>query len=332
MKKSFFRTAVLFLLLVSLTACAAPQPSISSAEQPTSSPIPSATLALPTATATPALPAATLAPGVTPSATPTPIPPTPTLAADAWKEMPVIPTLSDTARSIYQRGQALGNNPNAFSKVGDCESIDPYFLGDFDQGPRFYNLGEYTSLQPVIDTFAGSFGRKSFAVKLGTNAGAVLSPLWNDWKECTSTESPLECEYRIQKPAFAFISLGTNDAYEPEKFETNLRKVIERTIELGIVPILSTKADNLEGNHAINQTIARLAYEYDIPLWNFWRAVQKIPEAGRRDAVHLSYSEIYRYTEFQSAENLQYGWPVRNLTAMQVLEAVWRGVTETVQK
>ena len=93
--------------------------------------------------------------------------PTPTLSADAWQSMPVVPErISETTRAIYKMGQLMGNNPNAFSKVGDCNSTLPYFLEDFDN-PDIYRLGDYGELQETIDYFTGSFSRESLAAKIG---------------------------------------------------------------------------------------------------------------------------------------------------------------------
>ena len=51
------------------------------------------------------------------------------VSQDFWKELPVVPlTISDRAREIYQRGLIMGNDPHAFSKVGDCHSTNPYSL------------------------------------------------------------------------------------------------------------------------------------------------------------------------------------------------------------
>ena len=42
-------------------------------------------------------------------------------SSDFWMNLPLVPTgVSDRAREIYQRGLVMGNNSNAFSKVGDC--------------------------------------------------------------------------------------------------------------------------------------------------------------------------------------------------------------------
>ena len=67
----------------------------------------------------------------------------PTLKPEQWKTLPVIPTVSDSVTEIYQRGIEMGNNPHAFSKIGDCGSTPAWFLGDFDRGPRYYRLGDY---------------------------------------------------------------------------------------------------------------------------------------------------------------------------------------------
>jgi hypothetical protein len=89
------------------------------------------------------------------------------------------------------------------------------------------------------------------------------------------------------------------------------------------VPILYTKASNLEGDWSINATTARLAYEYDVPLWNFWRAVQPLPGHGLRpDGMHVTWG----YNFFDDPVAMSNGWPWRNLTALQALEAVWGAV------
>ena len=56
--------------------------------------------------------------------------------------------------------------------------------------------------------------------------------------------------------------------------------VLDTIMAHGTVPILITKADNVEGNHQLNYIIAKLAYEYDLPLYNWWRAAQPLPYRG----------------------------------------------------
>jgi hypothetical protein len=239
------------------------------------------------------------------------------LRPEAWQSWEVIPTLSPTALAIYQRGLGMGNNPHAFSKIGDGEISAAWFLTDFDLGPEFYDLGPYSGLETTIDYFAGSFSRQGAAAHRGFNAQRVLELPLADPDFCQPNETPLDCEIRLNHPSFALISMGTNQVWQPEEFEAGMRQIIETLIEHGVVPVLSTKADNLEGDGRINLTIARLALEYDLPLWNFWSTVQSLPEHGlQKDEEHLTYYP----NVFTDSEAMKHAWPVRNLSALQLLE------------
>jgi hypothetical protein len=129
----------------------------------------------------------------------------------------------------------------------------------------------------------------------------------------------------LHQPAFAILSLGTNQVWEPEEFEAGMRQILDILLSQNVVPILSTKGDNLEGDHRINRTIACLTEEYDLPLWNFWSAIQPLPDHGLQpDLEHLTY---YGKTDFDDTDAMKSAWTVRNLTALQALDAVWRSVT-----
>lgn len=328
----------LVLLLAACTSSVAGPPA-----QPAAATIAPSSTGRPSASATPDLPAAaqltTALPQPTetqaaerststptaskPKSTNSPTP-RPTLAPDEWKELPVIPQPGERVREIYERGLELGNNPYAFSKVGDCGSTPSWFLGDFDRGEEFYSLGEHEYLEPVILAYRGSFERTSLAARSGFTASSLLTSLWSDLDSCAVNETPLECEYRVHKPVIALITLGTNDIWLPEQFEPQMRKIIEYSIDQGVIPVLATKADNAEKDGSINATIAQLALEYDIPLWNYWLAVQPLPEQGLQDdQSHLTWGRNF----FDVPENMSKAWPVRNLTALQVLYEVWMKVT-----
>jgi len=322
-----------FLLTVS---CSIPQvsadyPSVEETGQPSSKAtnppdIESATIqsTLETPTAIPTHTSESTLPENTPEPTPSPAPtPTPTLNPSDWQDWPIIPQIGPVTREIFLKGQELGNHPTAFSKVGDCGSTPAWFLGDFDRGEKFYSLGEYDELVAVIDQFQGSYGRTSLAAKSGFNASSVFAPLWSNRDFCEPNETPLACEYRVHKPAFALVMLGSNDVYHLDTFEAQMRKIIEFSIENGVVPILSTKADNLEGDFSINKTMAQLANEYGIPLLNYWAAVQSLPNHGlQEDGVHITWARNF----FDDPAAMKSGWTVRNLTALQMLDAVWRAI------
>jgi hypothetical protein len=257
------------------------------------------------------------------AATPTP---TPRPAPLEWYDYPILPLVSARARAIYELGLMLGNNPLAFSVIGDCEAIPSRFLGTFDSNPPTYRLGEYAYLQPTIERFAGNFNRISRAAHDSFTTSSILSPLWAHPGFCASDESPLTCELRINRPAIAFVVIGTMDYLNPPRFEPQLRIILDTLIEHGTVPILYLKPSNWEGNWTINQTTARLAYEYDVPLWNLWRAVQPLPAHGLQpDGLHLS----WWYNYFDDPYAMRYGFPWRNLTALQSLDIVYAGLTES---
>ncbi len=243
----------------------------------------------------------------------------PELAPGEWKSLPVVPTMSSQAVDIFQKGIALGNNPQAFSKVGDGEVATSWFLTMFDLDPSQYELGPHGYLEPVIETYAGSFEHVGLAARAGFSTTLILDPLLASNDICEVEESPLECELRRHRPSFAFISLGTNQVWTPELFGVELRQMVEICIERGVVPILATKGDNLEGDHSINAIIADVAQEYEIPLWNFWLELQSLPNQGlQEDGEHLTWA----VSDFDDPEVMSHAWPVRNLTALQVLNSL----------
>ncbi len=255
--------------------------------------------------------------------------PRPPLGPDEWKSLPIVPQVTDTAREIYKHGQELGRDPNAFSKVGDCQTNTGFYLVDFDH-ENWYSLGEeYAPLQETIDYYEGSYSRTSLAMRDGYNVAAILTPLRADPKKCEKGETPIACEFRLHNPSIAVISLETNFNGRPaDDYGKYMRQIIEYSIEQGVVPILATKGDNLEGDDSINAEIAEIAVEYDIPLWNLWAALQPLPNQGHstelNDGFHLSFSRNF----FDQPKNMLSGWPWRNLTALQALDAVRIGLNQ----
>jgi len=303
--------------------------------QETATPVPSETPLVETETPSP-----TLKPTKPPTPTlfwPTPVPgetATPynrpsgdhgqTLPPEKWQKWPVIPVVSNRARQIYQSGLNQGHDPKRFSKVGDCQNIRQYFLGMFDN-PKTYELGDaYNYLNGTISQFAGSWVRLSESVRTGFNVASVLTPLYANPADCRQGESPIACEARIWNPSIMIISMETWTQGRPTAlYESYLRQIVEFAISKNVLPILATKADNLEGDNSINLMVAKVATDYDIPLWNFWAAAQPLPNHGLlADGFHLTPGKNF----FNDNDAMNNGWPVRNLTALQVIDAVWKAV------
>jgi len=228
-----------------------------------------------------------------------------------WAEWPLIPQVSERVKEIYRLGQEMGNDVRSFSTIGDCQSEPSVFMGVYDSGN--YSLDEeYAYLEETIRQFQGSFQRDSITVKDGMSVASVLSPMWADPELCLADESPLECELRLHRPIIMFVNLGTNwNGGNDATHEKYMRQIVDILIAHGVVPILSTKGDNQDGKQRINQSIARVAYDYDIPLWNFWLSLRDLPGKGldgSREGGYLS-------TE---------AWGRRSFTGLLALDAVWR--------
>jgi hypothetical protein len=160
------------------------------------------------------------------------------------------------------------------------------------------------------------------SVSNGFNIYSTLDPTWAG-AGCLSGETPLECEYRLWRPSFVIISLEITYGLTAEGYALALSQILDYWIENGVVPIVATKADNREGDWSVNAAIARTAWEYDVPLWNFLMATQPLPDFGLSDGFHLTFAP----NDFSAAANLLSGWTQRNLTALQTLHAVRTAVS-----
>jgi LysM repeat protein len=238
----------------------------------------------------------------------------------------ISPEAQANIRAIYANGQTLGRNGRAFSKLGDSTIENPHFLARFDQAGS-YNLGAYGYLQPVIDYYSGSFGRDSAAVRVGLHTWSVLDPMWATNPACIGGEHMLECEFRVHNPSLLFVRLGSNDAGIPESVDRNLRRIVEFSIENGVIPIMGTKADRFEGASNINnQIIRRIAADYDVPLWDFDLIAETIPGRGLgADRVHMT---TYYAHDWRNATAFRTGHGVHSLTALMVLEQIMQIVSE----
>ena len=294
-------------------------------------------LASPTASLTPSpvatariFPTLTPTATSTPTATPTPVPtPTPTPTRDPatlvngvpvehFVVMP--PATVENVRRIFARGQELGRNPRAFSKLGDSISLTSHYLARFDQNR--YNLGIYSALQPTIDYYDHSFERFGVAVRIGLHAWIGFKPGLADPVLCRPDEHMVECELRLHNPSVLVIRLGTNDIAPGDAFERAMRHAIETSMAEGVIPLLVTKSDRFEGDNRHNETLRALAAEYAVPLWDFDLVAGTLPDRGLGgDAVHLT---MFASDDFSDPAALSFGYPLSDLTGLFALDAIRR--------
>jgi hypothetical protein len=127
--------------------------------------------------------------------------------------------------------------------------------------------------------------------------------------------------------------LGTNDVglISPDAYEANLRRIIDITLEDGIIPILSTipnQPKEAEGVAQVNAIIVDVARENAIPLWDYHLVMSALPDEGLNlDGVHPSIPPggVEGSTDFREG-NLIYGYVVRNLSALYMLDAVQQAI------
>jgi hypothetical protein len=240
------------------------------------------------------------------------------------ESLPIVPTISANARTIFQRGQALGNDARVVTKVGECNSMSWAYLVPFNQGN--YDLGAYDYLQRAI---AGTtFVPTSAATGAGYTAATVLDPAWVDPGLCAGL-SPLECEYERSRPSVAFIMLGMQDVHflSAQQYEQTMRQIVEISLERGVIPVLTTFPIWPDGDirtqyrFEFNTILVRLARDYDVPLMNFWLAAQSVPHSGVGvDHVHIT-ERGDNWTAFNGEES-QWGMTMWNLAALQTLDQI----------
>ena len=240
------------------------------------------------------------------------------------------------SRQIFESGQARGNNAHVFENVGDSITYTWAYLRDFTTD---YDLAAYGYLQPALDFFSGPnglgespFWSEPIAAYAGWTTSDVLEPGNAQTESCRDDESPLACAYRTNRPAVALIMLGTNDAAggtSVKTFEANMQAIIDISITEGVIPVLSTippmarRDDTID---AYNQAIRNLARVNDVLLWDYWAALNTLPNRGlSADSVHPSRAPDKKDAYFDP-DHLQYGFNVRNLGALQVLYELWQQV------
>lgn len=259
---------------------------------------------VPTETATP-----TLTPTITEiagTATPDERP-----LAENWQSWPIVPEISDTAKRIFCQGvDEFGTNPRVFSKIGDCQSVPNVFLGIYGMGYEGMLSAEDAYLQTAIDYFHDAFLMESLAVHDGMSVGSALTTTWSDPKRCEKGENPILCEIRLHNPSIMFVNLGTNwvDGLGMDVYYEYLAEIVDILISHGVLPILTSKADDVEGGNWINRVTAQVARDYDIPFYNFWAVAQLLVNQGLSQENHI-YLTVG-------------AWDYRNYHALRVLNKV----------
>ena len=252
--------------------------------------------------------------------------------AGTLETMPVVPAIGGAVRSIFQRGQALGNYANVFAKVGECNTLSYAFMVPFASGK--YDLGPYSSLQQTIDFFTPqSFGDESMASRAGFTSAMVVDAAWSDPGRCPPGLSPLECELDRIRPSVVLVNLGMHDVHSlsPQQYREAIQRIIDISVGRGVIPVLATfpifpgNDIRTAARYEFNAILIGLAQQNGVPLINFWRAAEALPHRGvGDDHVHLTHNAD-QSALFNGEENL-YGFTMLNLITLQTLDELRRTV------
>jgi hypothetical protein len=292
--------------------------------------------------------------------------PAPVSAPRRVADWPVVPTIDAAMQTRLRRilgmGIKMGNRPAVFAKAGDSITADPQFLQGFTcPGPgrgTGAGLDALPDLAPVIGYFgatqfppgagkagcgvANAFSRTSVSAVPGWTSANALAPPRHPPPGCAPPyDAAFICELHLLRPGIVLIMYGTNDlgkSDDVDGFAVRLSVLVQQALALGVIPVLSTippRLDEVEYAKRVplfNAAIVRVAAEQQVPLWNYWLALQApgLPNHGiGEDGIHPS---IYGCPACDPTNltpaGLRYGYNLRNLTALQVLAKLKRVVID----
>jgi hypothetical protein len=134
----------------------------------------------------------------------------------------------------------------------------------------------------------------------------MMDPIWADGALCGAKQGPFECEVWVSRASIVFVELGTGDQLAWREFEENYRPLVRHALDKGALPVLVTKADDIEvaggaRSGYLNDVIRKLAREYDAPLLDFHAATRALPNTGLIDEgdkdFHLNEAGMDRHIE-----------------------------------
>lgn len=273
-------------------------------------------------------------------------------SAAEWEELPVVPTLEPPVlahlEKVANRGEAYGNRPGVFAKIGDSITASPSFLQAL--ACRTPRLGAWSELRGTLELFgaaavprgleeaqcevSNSYSRLGVAAVGGWRAVDALSPR-ESFPECQGLPA-VSCELRLLRPSVALIMFGTNDLedFTAAEFRRDLARVARLVSGAGTIPVISTIPPRGQPRFSprvarFNAEIAALAENRALPLWNFWRQMVEpgVPRLGLSDdGVHPSaLCPPCTAVDFRP-DGLRYGYALRNLGALRVLDRLRRQV------
>jgi hypothetical protein len=262
---------------------------------------------------------------------------------------PITAPVAEHLRNIALHGMGLADN--VFMKVGDSISDSANyracFKGDINNRAPSYEFnivfGGHEDLAEAIFHFRSAkigmtspFDRESKSTKVGA---AVTWPLEGD------PPTPFEQEFTATSPQFASTMYGTNDLgsggaarsaldAKIRPYQKGLVTLVDTMLERGVIPWLSTIPPRIDDPQFMeivplfNAIIRGVAEGRQIPLVDFNRDLLPLDHYGLGDdGVHPT-AETYNTPCHFDAPQMVYGYNVRNLGALTMLDRLMKVVVD----
>ncbi|WP_394832220.1 SGNH/GDSL hydrolase family protein [Pendulispora rubella] len=224
-------------------------------------------------------------------------------------------------RQVRATGQTKSNRLAVVAKFGDSITAQAGFFYDVGDGNTVF--GSYTALQGTIDAIRAvtvgdgknSFNRVSTGATGGWKSGDVLSPT-----------NHVEGEVSALRPGYAIVMFGTNDG-NATTFATNMNTIVDQLEAEGVVAIVSTIPDRTDYDgaeqvvRAMSEKVRTMAAQRHLPMIDLFAGLSTLPSSGLGpDEIHPSMGASGTTANFTADYITVYGYNVRNLTAIQMLD------------
>lgn len=239
--------------------------------------------------------------------------------------------LGPRAKALFAQAVKAGRDARMFSIAGDSNSTWQRDMGRVASG--VFDYDKYGFLRTIVARFDPAIARVSKAVGGGYRAADMFLPEMAAPKGCNAGEGMFACELRESRAAIVFIQLGTGDKFVWSEFEANTRRMIDHALANSVLPVLVTKADDIESIQGgasfghINDTLRRLAAEYQLPLIDFYAATRTLPtvpnpELPKRPLTQFGLQDEWGYYFHLTDE----GRTLRVFSSLMMLDAITRGI------
>jgi hypothetical protein len=242
-------------------------------------------------------------------------------------------TLGPRAKALYQQAIKSGRDGRMFTIAGDSNSTWQRNTGRIAAGN--FSFAGINHLRSIVTRFDPSFARVSAAVGGGLRAADMFDPAMSQAtsKQCQPDEGMFPCELRLSNASIVFIQLGTGDKFVWRDYEANVRRMIEHALANNVLPVLVTKADDLESIQGgasfnfINDTLRRLAAEYQLPLEDFHAASRTLPTVPNPELPKRPFTQYGLHDEWGYYFHLtDEGYALRVRTTLMMLDVITRGL------